>query len=266
MFEGAGALPSFSLHHHRSRSCAGAGQDTGSLSRVISKDLSQQERHQGQLGQRKEDLGLRTPHPLPLLAPPHVWGPGPRLSRDTLLPGTGMGNLSAVKTALASLLVVGGAWLAPPAPGLSARATRLEPQPSWRLTASVPWPGLPATPRAGDCSCPCCASSSRAPPPSSLRSLSATTVKPTLPSGTGATTVTRTMNFTFATQVSAGEGARGAKTLSFPGVLAGSPALPLGGLPSCFEMKVPQIYNYMLSLVSATFQVLCQGRHMHFLL
>lgn len=28
MFEGAGALPSFSLHPHLSRSCAGAGQDT----------------------------------------------------------------------------------------------------------------------------------------------------------------------------------------------------------------------------------------------
>lgn len=74
------------------------------------------------------------------------------------------------------------------------------------------------------------------------------------------------MNFTFATQVSAGEGAREAKTLGFSGVLGGSPDLPLGRLPSCFEMKVPQIYKNILSLVSATFQVLCQGRHMHFLL
>ncbi|EFB18483.1 hypothetical protein PANDA_016696, partial [Ailuropoda melanoleuca] len=70
-----------------------------------------------------------------------------------------------------------------------------------------PWPSPRTAPRAGDCSCLCCASSSRAPPPSSLRSSSATTTKPTPPSGTGATTVTRTMNFTFATQVSAGEGA-----------------------------------------------------------
>lgn len=95
---------------------------------------------------------------------------------------------------------------APPAPaclqraGTGAGACRV---------ASVQWPGPHAAPRAGDCCCPCCASSSRAPPPSSLQLLSAMTTKPTLPSGTGATTVMRTMNFTFATQVSAGEGARG---------------------------------------------------------
>lgn len=66
-----------------------------------------------------------------------------------------------------------------------------------------PWPALLAT---GAWSCRCCACSSRAPPPSSLPSLSATTTKPTLPCGTGATTVTWTTSFTFATQVSEGEG------------------------------------------------------------
>lgn len=65
------------------------------------------------------------------------------------------------------------------------------------------WPAYPA---ASACSCRYYACSSKAPPPSSLRSLSATTTKPTLPCGTGATTVTWTTSFTFATQVSVGEG------------------------------------------------------------
>ena len=232
VFEGAGALPSFSLQPHRSRSCAGAGQDAGSLSRVISKDLSQQERHQGQPGQRKEDLRVRTPHPLPLLGPPHVRGQALASPATPSFPKRvlgaergqdGSGKPPRGGRGLAQWEGPGSRETCPPRPPREClRATRLEPQPRRRLAASVPWPGLPVAPRAGDCSCPCCASSSRAPPPSSLRSLSATTVKPTLPSGTGATTVTRTMNFTFATQVSAGEGARGAQTLSFPGVLGGS--------------------------------------------
>lgn len=76
-----------------------------------------------------------------------------------------------------------------------------------RLAASVPWLGLHGAPRAGDCSCPCYASFSRVPPPFFSRSLSAMTMKPTQPSGTGATTATGTMNSTFDTQVSEGEGA-----------------------------------------------------------
>lgn len=101
----------------------------------------------------------------------------------------------------------GLALVKPALPGPSvSRAPRARSR-SQSLAACVPWPGPHAAPRAGHCCCPCCASSSRPPPPSSSRFLSATTRRPMLPSGTGATTVTRTMNFTFATQVSAGEGA-----------------------------------------------------------
>lgn len=163
---------------------------------------------------QKELGGPRAPSPCPPRlwpSPPGPSSPPPRTRARScrgLRPG---GRGLPGRWGLAPGGGPGSGETGPARPGSVFPARRARSR-SWSrsLAASVPWPSLPAAPRAGGFSCPCCASSSRAPPQSSLRSLSATTTKPTLPSGTGATAVTRTMNFTFATQVSVGEGARGA--------------------------------------------------------
>lgn len=178
------------------------------------------------------------------LAP--VGGAEPRLG-----PGSGSGGRGLTRGR--DLLSGGGArprWNLPHGAGIvhPARPEREpEPEPEPGTGSPYPWPGPHAAPRAGDCSCHCCASSSRAPPPSSLPPLSATTPKPMPRSGTGATTVTRTTNFTFATQVSAGQGA-GSKDPKVRGVSGVSTP---GGQHSLSEKKVPQIHNDSLSLVSA---------------
>lgn len=89
MFEGAGALPSSSPPPPPAvPQLRPSRQNIGRLSRVISKDLSQPERRQGQLAQRKEDLGVQTPHRLPLLAPPQAWDVAHPSPPPGLEPGT----------------------------------------------------------------------------------------------------------------------------------------------------------------------------------
>lgn len=152
MFEGGGVPSFFLLHPHPTcPRLAGAGQDTGSLSRGCSR-ICPLEQHQGQLGQRgKGTWGYEHPNLSPLS--PRLLRLGPRPSPSPLprFLVLGYGSTERGQERLcepscdgrATLARNGRVWLIHTPCQVSARhapgATAEVPE----LAASIPWPSAP---------------------------------------------------------------------------------------------------------------------------